>query len=62
MKRNIKELDVDFIGGEKPSEKDFARISEWIKKNKEKQKNRKKHKQVSRKKVSGGNCLPEFSG
>ncbi len=51
MKKNIKELDVDFIGGEKPSEKDFARISEWIRKNKEMQ-NRKKHKQVSRKKVS----------
>ncbi len=47
MKKSIKELDVDFIGSEKPSEKDFARISEWIKKNKEKQ-NRKKHKQVSR--------------
>ena len=48
MKRNVKELDVDFIGGEKPSDQDFERISEWIRKNKEK-KNRRKSKPSKRK-------------
>ncbi len=51
MKKNIKELDVDFIGGEKPTEKDFARISEWIRKNKEKL-NRKNRKKPMRRKVT----------
>jgi hypothetical protein len=44
----IKEAkNVDFYTtGRQPSDQDFARISEWIRKNKEKQ-NRKKQKQTS---------------
>jgi hypothetical protein len=44
----IKEAkNVDFYTtGRQPSDQDFARISEWIRKNKEKQ-NRKKQKQAS---------------
>lgn len=42
---------VDFLTtGRQPSEVEFARISEWIKKDKQKQANRKKGKQSSRKK------------
>ena len=42
---------VDFLTtGRQPSEEEFARVSEWIKKNKEKQSDRKKSKQSSGKK------------
>jgi hypothetical protein len=39
---------VDFLTtGRLPSEEEFARISEWIKKDKQKQANRRKDKQSS---------------
>ncbi|MBD0279098.1 MAG: hypothetical protein ICV51_17965 [Flavisolibacter sp.] len=42
---------VDFLTtGRQPSEEEFARVSEWIKKDKEKQANRKKGKPSSGKK------------
>jgi hypothetical protein len=42
---------VDFLTtGRLPSEEEFARISEWIKKDKQKQANRKMDKQSSPKK------------
>lgn len=46
---------VDFYTtGRQPSEEEFARISEWIKKNKQKQAARKPAKLISAAKAAGG--------
>lgn len=53
----IKEAkDIDFYTtGKQPSEKEFARISEWIKKDKERRKSLKRTNQTEKKSTSPNN-------